>query len=221
MTTLDDPAARGGTQVQQFPSSSYEHGWSYCDDYLGELARAAHAIDVPEVDKAASILSQAYQRGATVFSCGNGGSAAIANHLQCDHLKGVRTGTDLNPRVVSLSSSIELVTAIANDISYEDIFRYQLESQSRPDDVLVAISSSGKSPNIVRALLWARDHDLHTIAFTGFDGGDARQLADVAVHVDCYNYGIVEDVHQATMHALAQYIRQSRMDPDDIPSVRF
>ena len=88
----------------------------------------------------------------TVFSCGNGGSAAIANHLQCDHLKGVRTGTDLTPRVVSLSSNIELITAISNDIGYEDVFTYQLQSQSQPGDVLIAISSSGRSPNIARAL---------------------------------------------------------------------
>jgi len=156
-----------------------------------------------------------------VFSCGNGGSAAIANHLQCDHVKGVRTTTDLTPRVVSLSANVELLTAIANDRGYEDVFTYQLQSQSRPGDVLIAISSSGRSPNIVRALTWARDRGLRTIALTGFDGGGAKAVAEVAIHVDDANYGVIEDLHQAIMHALAQYIRQSRMTADVISSSVF
>ena len=136
-------------------------------------------------------------------------------------MKGVRTTTDLAPRVVSLSANIELLTAIANDMAYEDVFAYQLQSQSGPGDVLIAVSSSGRSPNIVRALTWARDHDLRTIALTGFDGGDAKAVAEVTIHVDGANYGIVEDLHQAIMHALAQYIRQSRMTADAISSSVF
>ena len=123
-------------------------------------------------------------RGARIFSCGNGGSASIANHMQCDHVKGIRTTTDLSPHVFSLSSNVELLTAIANDTGYEDIFVYQLQSQSEPGDVLVAVSSSGRSPNIVQAFTWARDHGLRTIAVTGFDGGAAR-VAEISVHVEC------------------------------------
>ncbi len=221
MTALDEAAVAPATQFSHFPTSCYGGAGEYCGAYFEEAILAAGSIDMVEVERAASVLLQAYQRGATVFSCGNGGSAAIANHLQCDHLKGVRTGTDLAPRVVSLSSSIEIMTAIANDLAYEEVFSYQLQSQCRPGDVLVVISSSGRSSNIVRALLWARDHEVRTVAFTGFDGGDARRLADVAIHVACGNYGIVEDLHQATMHAIAQYIRQSRMDADAIRATRF
>jgi D-sedoheptulose 7-phosphate isomerase/D-glycero-D-manno-heptose 1,7-bisphosphate phosphatase len=205
----------------KFPSVRYWRAGAYCDAYFEESARAAASIAWPEVDRAAKILTDAYSAGATVFSCGNGGSAAIANHLQCDHLKGVRTATDLSPRVVSLSSNVELLTAIANDIGYDDVFTYQLESQSRTGDVLMAVSSSGRSPNIVRALTWAREHDLYTIALTGFTGGAARTIADVVIHVDCANYGVIEDLHQAAMHAMAQYIRQSRMSPELIESSTF
>jgi D-sedoheptulose 7-phosphate isomerase/D-glycero-D-manno-heptose 1,7-bisphosphate phosphatase len=106
-------------------------------------------------------------------------------------------------------------------MGYENIFVYQLQSQSRPGDVLVAVSSSGRSPNIVQALTWARDNGLRTIAVTGFDGGAAKTAAEASVHVDCTNYGIVEDVHQAIMHALAQYIRQSRMATDTISASVF
>jgi D-sedoheptulose 7-phosphate isomerase/D-glycero-D-manno-heptose 1,7-bisphosphate phosphatase len=145
----------------------------------------------------------------------------VANHLQCDHVKGVRNGTDLSPRVVSLSANVELLTAIANDLAYEEVFAYQLESQARPGDVLIAISSSGCSPNIVNALAFAREHGLHTIALTGFSGGDVKSMADVAIHVDCTNYGVVEDLHQAVMHAIAQYVRQSRMTPGAIATSTF
>lgn len=204
-----------------FPIGPYASAPSYFDAYAEEMARAAKSIDPAMLERAASTLVEAYLGGARIFSCGNGGSASIANHMQCDHMKGIRTATDLSPRVLSLSANVELLTAIANDTGYENIFVYQLQSQSEPGDVLLAVSSSGRSPNIVRALTWARDQGLRTIAVTGFDGGAARDAAEVSVHVDCTNYGIVEDLHQAVMHALAQYIRQSRMTADAISVTVF
>jgi len=210
-----------GTTPAKFPAAPYASAAAFFGSYADEAARAARSVEPAALDRAAAILLDAYTRGAGVFACGNGGSAAIANHLQCDHVKGVRTTTDLTPRVVSLSANIELITAIANDMTYEDVFTYQLQAQSGPGDVLIAVSSSGRSPNIVRALTWARDHDLRTIALTGFDGGGAKAVAEVTIHVDGTNYGIVEDLHQAIMHGLAQYIRQSRMTADEISSGVF
>jgi phosphoheptose isomerase len=199
----------------------YANASSFFDAYAEEIARAGKTIELAAFHRAAAILLEAYASGARVFSCGNGGSAAIANHMQCDHVKTVRTTTDLTPSVVSLSADVELLTAVANDTGYENVFVYQLQSQSRPGDVLVAVSSSGRSPNIVRALTWARRHGLRTIALTGFDGGAAKTLAEAAIHIDCANYGIIEDLHQAIMHALAQYIRQSRMTADAISTNVF
>jgi D-sedoheptulose 7-phosphate isomerase/D-glycero-D-manno-heptose 1,7-bisphosphate phosphatase len=214
-------APPGDGTLTKFPAASYASAASYFGAYAEETARAVRSIEPAALDRAAAILLDAYTRGAGVFSCGNGGSASIANHAQCDHVKGVRTTTDLAPRVVSLDANVELLTAIANDLGYENVFAYQLQSQSGPGDVLIAVSSSGRSPNIVRALQWAGDHGLRTIALTGFGGGDARAVAEVAIHVDCANYGIVEDLHQTIMHALAQYIRQSRMTADTISSTVF
>ena len=205
----------------KFPDARYAGAGAYFAEYAKEMARASETIDPAAMERAGHLLADAYVRGARMFSCGNGGSAAIANHMQCDHLKGIRTGTDLAPQVLSLSANVEVLTAIANDIGYEEVFAYQLLSQSQPGDVLIAVSSSGRSPNIVRAISWARDHGLHTIALTGFGGGDARVTAEAAIHVDCGNYGIVEDLHQGIMHALAQYIRQSRMTADEIYSGVF
>ncbi len=215
---LSQPA--GGDPVK-FPVAPYTGAAAYFCAYADEMARAAKTVDPDALDRAAAILTEAYQRGARMFSCGNGGSAAIANHVQCDHVKNVRMATDLIPHVLSLSANVELLTAIANDMGYENVFSYQLQSQSEPGDVLLAISSSGRSPNIVRALTWAREHGLRTIAVTGFGGGAAREIAEVSIHVDCTNYGVIEDLHQSVMHALAQYIRQSRMTAEAISASVF
>jgi phosphoheptose isomerase len=205
----------------KFPDARYASAGAYFAEYAKEMARASETIDPAAMELAGSLLVDAYARGARMFSCGNGGSAAIANHMQCDHLKGIRTGTDLAPQVLSLSTNVEVLTAIANDIGYHEVFVYQLQSQAKPGDVLIAVSSSGRSRNIVDALTWARDNGLRTIAITGFEGGAARTVADVAIHVDCTNYGVVEDLHQAVMHALAQYIRHTRMAADTISETVF
>jgi phosphoheptose isomerase len=204
-----------------FPATSYSSAATYFSDYAEETARAALSVEPAAVAGAAAVLLAAYTGGATVFACGNGGSASIANHLQCDHTKNVAKSTDITARVMSLSGNVEVLTAIANDLAYEEIFAHQLQLQARPGDVLVAVSSSGRSPNIVAALKWARDHGLRTISMTGFDGGEARTIADISIHVNGTNYGVVEDLHQAIMHVLAQYIRQSRMTPADVSSSVF
>ena len=113
VTTTYGPTAR--PQAAPFPAVPYRTAASYTGAYLDELAQAAATIDPHSLDRATDVLLDAYTHGRLVFSCGNGGSAAVANHLQCDHLKGVRSGTDLQSRVISLSSNIELLTAIAND----------------------------------------------------------------------------------------------------------
>ena len=122
---------------------------------------------------------------------------------------------------MSLSAQAELLSAIANDIGYEAVFEYQLQSQGRPGDLLVAISSSGRSPNIIRALEWAEANGMQTISLTGFEGGPARDVATAAIHVDSQNYGVVEDAHQTCMHLLAQYVRQSRMSSHDVAAQTF
>jgi phosphoheptose isomerase len=205
----------------KFPVARHSSAAAYLDGYTEEMSRAIKTIDSVAFDRAAAVLSEAYMRGARIFSCGNGGSASIANHMQCDHIKGIRTATDLRPRVLSLSTNVEFLTAVANDLGYENVFVYQLQAQSDPGDVLIAVSSAGRSANIVRALKWARDNGLHSIAITGFDGGAARAAAEITIHVACANYGIVEDLHQAAMHALAQYIRQSHMTEEVIISSTF
>jgi len=204
-----------------FPEHSYEQGGHYLAAYRDALFEAWQSIDEHAASCAADMLETAIVGGHFIYACGNGGSAAISNHLLCDFLKGVQTDTGLQPRVVSLSSHIELITAIANDIAYEEVFVYQLRTLARPGDVLMTISASGDSENIVRAVQWARDNRLRSIALTGFDGGRSARLADINLHVRAANYGVIEDVHQSLMHSLAQYLRQRAMPAELIAQRRF
>ncbi len=197
-----------------FPDRVYPHGGGFLDDYARSYARAVASVSRDAFEAAAQALVRTIAAGGTIFSCGNGGSAAIANHLLCDFLKGMRTGSGLRPLVSSLSGSIELITAVANDIAYEEVFAFQLGALAKAGDALISISSSGNSPNIVKALDWCRANGVTSIAFTGFSGGKAQGMADISLHAAEGNYGVVEDVHQSLMHALAQYIRHSRLSGD-------
>jgi D-sedoheptulose 7-phosphate isomerase len=204
-----------------FPEKAYGQAGDYLAAYRQTLLEAWQSVDPEAANRAAEMLQTAISGGRAVFACGNGGSAAIANHLSCDCLKGIQTDTPLRPRVISLAATIELITAIANDIAYEEVFAYQLRSLAQPGDVLITISASGNSENIVRAIRWARDNRVGSIAPTGFDGGRSARLADANLHVRAANYGIVEDVHQSLMHILAQYLRQRAMPPELIAGRRF
>ncbi len=193
----------------------------YAESYKAMLRQGWDGIDPAALEAAATLLENTYLEERRVYSFGNGGSASIANHFLCDHQNGIRRGTALLPYVVSLASNIELITAISNDLSYEDVFSHQLSAMAKPGDVAFAISSSGDSENIVRAARWAKDHGVEIIALTGFTGGRLRALATASIHVPIANYGVVEDVHQGVMHLLAQFLRRKHMDPKAIGSTVF
>ena len=204
-----------------FPNKTFKNIHAFANAYFEQLAIASQSVDKRALNEAASMLGNAYDRRAAVYVCGNGGSASISNHLICDHLKGVQTDTHTRPRIISLSSNIEILTAIANDISYEDIFTFQLSTMAEAGDILITISSSGDSENIVRAAQWAKSNACSVIAMTGFNGGRSAKIADINLHVEADNYGVIEDAHQSLMHILAQFIRLDRMENSLIAERRF
>jgi len=211
-----------GGLMALFPEKSYSDVAAYMRAYSEEISAAFATIDHSQMRAAARVLEEAVARKATIFVCGNGGSASISNHFLCDHMKGVRTGTGVQPKVASLASNMEIVSAIANDIGYEQVFEFQLSSLAAPGDVLVAISSSGSSPNIVAALKWAEANKVASILMSGFSGGAGRELANISLHVEAHNYGVVEDVHQSLMHILAQFARQKMLlDQSQIGLIKF
>jgi len=205
----------------KFPAFSYQTGSDYAHAYFETLAQAARETDGSAISRAADLLCGLFDGDGTLFVCGNGGSAAISNHLLCDFAKGIQTDTVLRPKVVSLSSHVELITAIGNDFEFAEIFSYQLRTAARQGDALMTISSSGDSENVVRAITWARENGIRSIALTGFHGGRSAALADVNIHVPAQNYGVVEDIHQSVMHILAQYMRMRIMDPELVRTKNF
>lgn len=188
----------------------------YVDSYAKSISFGLQSIDKFQLERAANILLEAIQNRQTIYVCGNGGSAAISDHFLCDHSKCIYHDTDHRPKIVSLPSSVSTITAIANDINYDSVFSYQLEMFADPNDVLVVVSSSGNSSNIVKALQFAKTLGMKTIALVGFDGGKAFGLADIPLHVPVDNYGVVEDCHQSIMHILAQHIRIDQLNKSKI-----
>lgn len=138
-----------------------------------------------------------------IYTFGNGGSASIAEHMACDWMK----GTNGMFQVVSLSSNGPLLSAIANDCGYDQTCAKQLEWQANPEDIVVLISSSGKSENIVKAAEMALFLGCELIGFTGFSGGPLKELADISVHISSDDYGIVEDYHSTVMHQVLRDLR--------------
>jgi len=201
-----------------FPREKIESVGEYLDAYAEAVRRGFDSVNREALKQVAAVLAEVYRARRTVWVCGNGGSAAISDHFACDHLKGVAASTALRPRVVSLASNTALLTAIGNDFSFDRIFDYQLGGVAQKGDVLVAVSSSGNSPNILRAVEAAKALGLRTIGFCGFDGGKLAAAADHVLHVRVANYGAVEDVHQSLMHVLAQFIRMSALEAGVAPA---
>lgn len=178
----------------------------YLDDYVRALAKTAALVDREALGKAVDCIEQAARNGNTIYSGGNGGSAAIAEHLTCDMMKGTCNSGSPKISVTSLPSNMSVMTALANDFGYEHTLSTQLEMQAKPGDVLILISSSGNSPNIVRAIEKAREMGITVIGMSGFQGGKLAEMADISLYVPANNYGLAEDGHQLLMHVMAQYI---------------
>ena len=204
-----------------FPDRKYSSIKDYAASYFDRYERAFSSVDITKLDGAIKLLSECYDAKRTLFVCGNGGSAAISNHWACDHGKLLATDTGLLPHIESLATNVEVITAIANDISYDEVFVHQLRLSAAPGDLLLTISASGDSENVVKAASWSRENSIDVISLTGFDGGRTAEIATVNLHVDGDNYGVIEDMHQSLMHLMGQYIRQNRMSEDLIPSSKF
>lgn len=195
-----------------FPNLSSTNLSDFLSGYIEEINKGYKTIDLSGLEKVMTVLELAIKRGSTIFTCGNGGSAAIAEHFVCDLLKGTSTDTSIKPIVHCLSSNTPTVTALANDISYDQLFSFQLERYGKERDLLLCISSSGSSKNILNALSMAESKKIETISFVGFSGGSAKDLSNNCIHIPIKNYGIVEDIHHSLMHMLAQYIRLKNLE---------
>lgn len=175
----------------------------YVNEYLHHLSTALAGVDLDAVHAWGERLSRARAEGATIFVCGNGGSAATASHFSTDLGKGASFGRGTRFRVISLTDSIPTISAYANDVGYEVVFAEQLRNLGQADDVLVTISGSGSSPNIVAVIRVAREIGMSVVSLTGFQGGLSGPLADIHVNVPSDHMGRIEDVHMTLCHAVA------------------
>jgi D-sedoheptulose 7-phosphate isomerase len=178
---------------------------SFSQLYKTDLLQAIESLDLNQVNRAIRIFAQARDEGRRIFTCGNGGSASTASHFVCDMVKGASFNRDKRFRIMSLNDSLPTLTAYSNDVGYECVFVEQLKNFAEPGDVLLAISGSGNSPNVLRAVEYAKSIGCHTIALTGRDGGKLGPLAELNIQVANPHMGRIEDVHMIVTHMMCYY----------------
>ena len=178
----------------------------FIKSYIDKISFSILASDFKNLDKAANAIISTIKNDNDIYVCGNGGSAAIANHYVVDFLKFFRENSSYKPKIYSLSNSIEAITAISNDISYDKIFSYQAENLCKKNDLIIIISSSGNSKNVIELINFAKSKKIKTIGFSGFRGGYLKKNSNISIHINAENYGISEDSHHILMHGILQYL---------------
>jgi D-sedoheptulose 7-phosphate isomerase len=172
--------------------------------YFSTVQELLGHIPFEAVDQVVDALMEANRAGRTVYICGNGGSAATATHFGCDLAKRPIVAGQPRFRVIALTDNNALMTALSNDISYDAVFAEQLLPLVRSQDVLIGISGSGNSKNVLNAVSVAKQAGAVTIGFCGYDGGKLREMVDIPVHVPSHTMAMVEDVHLMLEHAICE-----------------
>jgi D-sedoheptulose 7-phosphate isomerase len=190
----------------------------FAKNYLSRLNDGFAKIDLSIFGEIADVLLAAYVSDKQVFILGNGGSAAIASHMACDLSKGTLTNVydtaEKRFRAISLTDNMPLFSALANDIGYEEVFSQQLRNLIQPGDIVIGISASGNSPNVISALRLARERRARTIGFVGFDGGKMKTLSDYVVHFQEKNYQRCEDAFSVFQHLITSFVREKKKKHD-------
>lgn len=188
----------------------------YIAQYLSRLRSLLNSLVPGEVKTIVQILHRARLESRSIFLLGNGGSAATASHWANDLCKGAAQEGIPRLRAIALTDNVPLITAWANDTRYENIFKEQLANFLQPDDVVIAISGSGNSPNVLNAMVFARQAGAQTIGLTGFRGGRLKDLVDFCVIVPSDSMEQIEDLHMILAHAISTSLRE--LAKQDVPS---
>jgi D-sedoheptulose 7-phosphate isomerase len=159
-------------------------------------------LDVDAINDALNLLLEVWERRGRIYIFGNGGSASTASHFQNDFNKGVSEHVEKKFRFHCLNDNIATIMAIANDIGYDEVFRFQLQGQLEPGDIVIAISGSGNSKNVINAVEYARSQGNKVIGITGFDGGKLKKLSDVSLHAPVNSMQVTEDIHMIFDHLM-------------------
>jgi D-sedoheptulose 7-phosphate isomerase len=181
----------------------------YPEIYKSELLAAIDRIDTGLVQQAIEWFREARDASKHIFVCGNGGSASTASHFACDIVKGASYNRDSRFRIMALTDSMATITAYSNDVSYDCIFAEQLKNFAQPGDLVMCISGSGNSPNVLRAMEYANSIGCKTIALTGRDGGKLGPLAQLGIQVAVPHMGRIEDAHMIVCHMIAYHFMEN------------
>jgi D-sedoheptulose 7-phosphate isomerase len=181
-------------------------------DYLRQLQTTVQALPHEPMDALGDTLFRAYRNNKQVFLLGNGGSSSTASHMAADLAKNTIGPNMKRFRIMSLNDNAAIITALANDLGYENVFSEQLSNLIQAGDVLVVVSASGNSPNVLKAMRYARFRSAEVVGLLGFDGGVAATLADIPLIVPSHHYGVVEDVHLIINHILVDYFKARLAD---------
>jgi D-sedoheptulose 7-phosphate isomerase len=182
---------------------------NFLEDYKTELVKTIETIDNSKVQQAIDWFRQVRTEKKHIFTCGNGGSASTASHFVCDIVKGASFQREERFRIMALTDSLATITAYSNDVSYECAFVEQLKNFAQPGDILLAISGSGNSPNVLRATEYANSIGCKTIALTGRDGGKLGPLAQLNIQVPVPHMGRIEDAHMIVCHMIGYYFMEN------------
>jgi D-sedoheptulose 7-phosphate isomerase len=177
-------------------------------EYFSAVREVLQRVDHAVIDQMVEVIWRGYDAGNTLFLFGNGGSAALASHFACDIGKGTIARRERRLKTIALTDNVPLLTAWANDKSYEDIFSEQLDGLAEKGDIAMAISGSGNSPNVIKGLQAARKLGMQTLVLTGFDGGKAMPLADLCLVVPSDSMQHIEDAHLCATHVIFLAIRE-------------
>lgn len=170
--------------------------------YIKMEKKVLDSLPVEDINHVMNVLEQARRAKKRIFICGNGGSASTASHLECDFNKGISYDQELKYDIECLSDNVPMMMAIANDIGYEDIFAVPLKNKLKSGDVVIGISGSGNSENVIRAFQYANNIGAETVAFTGYNGGRLKEMAKYNIHVAIENMQITEDIHLVLNHMM-------------------
>ncbi|MBY0376217.1 MAG: SIS domain-containing protein [Bryobacteraceae bacterium] len=189
---------------------------SFALTYKNELLKALDALDLAQVDQAIAWFQQARDEGRQIFVCGNGGSAASASHFVCDMAKGASFMKDpaRRFRIMALTDMMPTMTAYSNDVGYDVVFVEPLKNFARPGDLFMAISGSGNSPNVIKAMEYAHALGCRTIALTGRDGGKLGPMAQLNLQVAVPHMGRIEDAHMIALHMICYYFMDAEAKAD-------
>ena len=182
----------------------------FTEKYKTKLLETLQGIPLEKVQEAIQVLASAREEGRSIFVCGNGGSASTASHFACDMVKGASYGRSKRFRILALTDSLPTITAYANDVGYDQVFVEQLRNFASAGDVLLAISGSGNSPNVLRAVEYANSIGCLTIGLSGRDGGQLAPLARLSIHIPEPHMGRIEDAHFFVCHMIGYYFMEEK-----------